>query len=154
MREFASVVHAVVRVHEGRIGIVELERLRSETAMTLVEVMVAIVILLVGVLGTVTMIDGANAATSKTKAREGATHLGRQIVEVARSVPYRDLTTAAVEAELAARPGLADSQPVTPGYQIVSRKFTYKATISVCSLDDSKDRLGIHDATVNMCPDT
>ncbi len=45
--------------------------------MTLIEVMVATMILLVGVLGTVTMIDGANATTSKTKAREGATHLGR-----------------------------------------------------------------------------
>lgn len=122
--------------------------------MTLIEVMVAIFILLVGILGTVTMIDGANATTSKTKAREGATHLGRQILEIARSVPYRNLTAAATEAELTARAGLADSEPGTPGYQIVSRKFTYDVAISVCSLDDPKDRLGIHDATITFCSDS
>ena len=43
----------------------------SESGFTLVEVMVAITLLLVGVLGTVTMIDGANAVTTRTKAREG-----------------------------------------------------------------------------------
>lgn len=128
--------------------------LGSESAMTLVEVMVAIVILLVGVLGTVTMIDHADATTSKTKAREGATHLGRQVLEIARSVPYRDLTPAAVEAELAARPGLADAKPTSPGYQIVSREFTYDVAITVCSLDDPKDRLGTHDATVTFCSDS
>ena len=122
--------------------------------MTLVEVMVAIMILLVGVLGTAAMIDGANAETSKTKAREGATHLARQILEVSRSVPYRNLTAAAVEAELAARPGLADSKPGSAGYQIASRNFTYDVAISACSLDDPKDRLGTHDATVTFCSDT
>jgi type II secretory pathway pseudopilin PulG len=130
------------------------QRLRVETGMTLVEVMVAIVILLVGVLGTVTMIDAANAGTSKTKAREGATHLGRQILEIARSVPYRDLTSAAVEAALTSRTGLADSQPGSPGYQIVSRKFTYDVTVGACSLDDPKDRLGVHDPTTTFCSDT
>lgn len=122
--------------------------------MTLIEVLVAIFVLLVGVLGTATMIDGANATTSKTKAREGATHLGRQIAEIGRSVPYRNLTAAAVEAELTTRPGLADSQPGSPGYQIISRKFTYDVAISVCSMDDPKDRLGPHDATVSFCADT
>ena len=41
-------------------------RIASQTGFTLIEVMVAITLLLVGVLGTVTMIDGANAVTSKT----------------------------------------------------------------------------------------
>ena len=122
--------------------------------MTLVEVMVAIAVLLVGVLGMVAMIDGANAATSKTKAREGATHLGRQILEISRSVPYRDLTSTAIEEQLAARPGLADAQPGSAGYQIVSRKFTYDVTIGVCSLDDPKDRLGTQEATVTFCSDS
>ena len=132
----------------------DLHVLRSETGMTLVEVMVAIVILLVGVLGTATLIDGANAETSNTKAREGATHLGRQILEISRSVPYRNLTAAAVQAELTARPGLADSEPGSSGYQIRSRRFTYDVAISVCSLDDPKDRVGAHDATVTFCSDS
>lgn len=122
--------------------------------MTLVEIMVALVILLVGVLGAVTMINGANAATSQTKAREGATHLGRQILEVARSVPYRNLTAAAIETELATRAGLADSKPSVAGYQITSRKFTYTVSITACSLDDPKDRVGPHDVAVTFCADT
>ena len=120
--------------------------------MTLIEVVVAITVLLVGVLGMVTMIDGANATTSKTKAREGATHLGRQILEISRSIPYRDLTSAAVEAELTSRPGLADAKPGSPGYQILSRKFTYDVAIGVCSLDDPKDRMGTHNVAVTFCP--
>src|SRR5918998_1293839 len=76
------------------------------------------------------------------------------LVEVPRPVPYGDLTTAAVEGALAARPGLADAKPGVDGHQIVSRKFTYDVAISACSLDDPKDRLGAHEATVTFCSDS
>ena len=46
-------------------------------------------ILLVGVLGVVTLVDGANAVTSKTKAREGGTAIARSVIEVSRSIRYR-----------------------------------------------------------------
>ena len=67
-------------------------RPEGERGFTLVEVMVAIMILLVGVLGVVSMVDGAKAVTSKTKAREGGTNVARSIIEVSRSIRYRDLT--------------------------------------------------------------
>ena len=69
--------------------------------------MVAIFILLVGVLGVVSMVDGANAVTSKTRAREGGTNIARSVIEVSRSVRYRDLTAQALLDELDSRPGLA-----------------------------------------------
>ena len=76
-------------------------RLRSdERGFTLIEVLVAIFLLLVGVLGVVAMIDGANAVTSKTKAREGANNVARSIVEVGRGVPYKNLTDSALFATL------------------------------------------------------
>lgn len=121
--------------------------------MTLVEVMVAIVILLVGVLGTVAMIDTSNAATSKTKAREGGTNVARSVVEVARGVPYRTLTAQSLLDELAKRPSLADSGGGSD-YTISSRGFDYDATVTVCSIDDPKDNLGSHDNTVSFCPDS
>jgi prepilin-type N-terminal cleavage/methylation domain-containing protein len=129
-------------------------RLHSgERGFTLIEVLVAIFILLVGVLGVVAMVDGANAVTSKTKAREGANNVARSIVEVGRAVPYKSLTDSALFAALASRPGLTDSS-VGPAYTIESRNFAYDVTLQVCSMDDPKDGLGAHDATIAFCPDS
>jgi prepilin-type N-terminal cleavage/methylation domain-containing protein len=125
----------------------------SQRGFTLVEVMVAIMILLVGVLGVVAMIDGANAVTSKTKAREGATNIARSIIEVSRSVRYRDLSTAELVTALGTRPGLADASP-TPGYTIRQRGISYRVNITVCSLDDPKDELGHMPTVVEICPDS
>ena len=130
-------------------------RTASENGFTLIEVMVAITLLLVGVLGTVTMIDGANAVTSKTKAREGATALARSVLEISRAVQYRELTGAEILVELQARPGLADARPATAGHQIASRNFVYTVTPSACSMDDAKDNLGSHDEpAVTFCTDS
>ena len=73
----------------------------------------------------VTMVDGANAVTSKTKAREGGTAIARSIIEVSRSIRYRDLSQTTLEAALDTRPALADSKPSTPGYTIQSRGIQY-----------------------------
>jgi prepilin-type N-terminal cleavage/methylation domain-containing protein len=129
-------------------------RIGSQSGFTLVEVMVAITLLLVGVLGTVTMIDGANAVTTETKAREGATALARSVLEISRGVQYRDLTGAEVLAQLATRPGLSDADPAT-GHQVESRNFVYTVTPSVCSMDDAKDGLGDHDEpAVSFCSES
>ena len=62
-------------------------------------------ILLVGVLGVVSMVNGANAVTSKTKAREGGTSIARSVIEVSRSIRYRDLTVTSLEDALDTPPG-------------------------------------------------
>ena len=116
--------------------------------------MVAIFVLLVGVLGVVSMVDGANAVTSKTKAREGGTNIARSVIEVSRSVRYRDLTAAALLDELDARPGLEDVDPSATNYVINARNLDYAATITVCSLDDPQDGLGNHNGPVAYCDDT
>ena len=48
------------------------------------------VVLLVGVLGTLTMIEGSLASTSRTTAREQATNLARDLVERSRQADYAD----------------------------------------------------------------
>jgi len=129
-------------------------RVQDQRGFTLVEVLVAIIILMVGILGVVTLVDGANAVTSKTRAREAGTNVARSVIEVSRSIRYRDLTNASLEDALLARPALTDAEPGLAGYQILSRGVTYTMTLTVCSLDDAKDDLGDHLAGVTFCADS
>jgi prepilin-type N-terminal cleavage/methylation domain-containing protein len=126
----------------------------SQAGFTLIEVLVAMMILLVGVLGVVTLVDGANAVTSKTKAREGGTAIARSAIEVSRSIRYRDLNQGTLEAALDTRPGLTDSKPSVTGYTIKSRGIEYEMTLTVCSLDDDKDDLGARPPGVLFCSDS
>jgi prepilin-type N-terminal cleavage/methylation domain-containing protein len=126
---------------------------RSQRGFSLIEVLVAITILLVGVLGVVAMVDGASAVSSRTKAREGSTNVARSIVEVGRSVPYRNLTGPELLEALNARPALSDALPAA-GYTVASRGFFYDVTLRVCSMDDPKDGLGLDDGTVEFCPES
>lgn len=126
---------------------------RSQSGFTLIEVLVTIVILMVGILGVVAMVDGANAITTKTKAREGANNVARSVVEVGRSVQYKNLSAAELYVALQARPALGDSSG-QPGHNIESRGFLYDVSLQVCSMDDPKDNLGAHDGTIEFCPDS
>jgi hypothetical protein len=111
-------------------------------------------ILLVGVLGVVTMVDGANAVSSKTKAREGGTAIARSVIEVSRSIRYRDLSESTLAAALETRPGLSDAKPSTPGYTFKSRGIYYELALTVCSLDDPKDDLGARPSGMIFCADS
>ena len=124
----------------------------DQRGFTIVEVMVAIAILLVGLLGTVAMIDGANGATSSTRGREGATNLARELVEASRSAPYGKLAQATIVAQLQAQPGLSDSNLTDSQWTIVRRGFVYTVTADVCTLDDAKDGAGPHGTGV-FCAD-
>lgn len=128
--------------------------LLGERGFTLVELLVAIFILLVGLLGVVAMIDRANAETSRTKSREGATSLGRTVVEISRGIPYDELDGVNVITTINAKPGLDDADAGTAGHQIDSRNFRYTVAVTTCSLDDPRDGLGEHEAPVTYCTDT
>jgi len=123
---------------------------RDEQGFTLVEVLVAATVLVVGVLALLMLLDTANAGTSVIRAREGATNLGRQVTEAARSVPYRTLTPQSIETELRAQPGLAHEGGGS-GWTIERRGFRYTLAASVCSVDDPADGVGPHDVGV-YCP--
>jgi type II secretory pathway pseudopilin PulG len=119
---------------------------------TLVEVLVAMTVLIVGVLGALALIDRANATTVTTRSREAAVNVARELVEAARSVPYQNLTPASVEAEIQALPGLADDG-APAGWTIRRRGFTFTVTATVCTFDDARDGGGNHDAG-NFCADS
>lgn len=131
-------------------------RTTSEDGFTLVEVIVASAILLVGVLGALSMLNVANGATSQTQAREAATNLAREAIEATRAVPYPNMTPAQLQAELIAQPGLGDSSPSTPAWTVVRRNVTFTMTARVCSVDDGtvpSDGFGDHTGG-SFCPES
>jgi prepilin-type N-terminal cleavage/methylation domain-containing protein len=126
--------------------------LAAREGFTLVEVLIAMAVLLIGVLGTLALIDRANATTTTTRSREAAVNVARELVEAARSVSFAKLTPAALEAEIAAQPGLADDgQPA--GWTIRRRSFTYTVSATVCTYDDARDGGGTHSAG-DFCADS
>lgn len=121
-------------------------RIGSQSGFTLIEVTLTMLILLVGLGGAVTMINGANAITVKTKQREAATNLQREVLEGARAVPYVQLTSNGLRSALQSAPALADSMPSTTAWTVQRRNATYTVDATVCSVDDALDGLGDHSA--------
>src|SRR4051812_15902096 len=115
----------------------------DERGFTLVEVMAAILILLVGVLGTVALIDGANAGTTTASDRVGAANLARELVEGARASDYAKLDNSTVVSELRKQPALTGVS--SGGWKITRRGVDYTVTATACTYDDAKD--GVLNAT-------
>lgn len=127
-------------------------RLRAQRGFTLLELVAASAVLLVGVLGTMTMVDGASRTTQKNAAREAATTLSRELVDVLRALPYQQVTSDALPAALQTRPELADSSPAA-GWTIGRRGRTFAVSVSACAIDDPKDGIGSHNVAVAFCPE-
>jgi prepilin-type N-terminal cleavage/methylation domain-containing protein len=129
------------------------KRLRDERGFTLIEVLVAAFILTVGVLATLTLIDGANRATAATQSREAGVNLARELVEAARGVSYDQLNDTAIDGQLQAVPGLQDSA-LGGAYQIRRRGVDYTVDASVCIMDDAKDGGGSRPSGLSFCADS
>lgn len=112
---------------------------RADAGFTLIEMLVAMVVLLVGVLGTATMALAALQTGAESRNREAATNLARELVEAARSVPYGSLLTSTASGTMQSMGGLADASTADPGWQIERRGVTFTATVDACVYDDPKD---------------
>jgi Tfp pilus assembly protein PilV len=115
---------------------------------TIVEVLVGILILVSGLLGAVTLINGANATSLNNNLRETANNLSREVVESTNAVSYTSITNAGLVPALQAQPGLADGSTAA-GWQIVRKSFTFTVTATACRVDDSVDGLGSHPSSAD-----
>lgn len=130
------------------------QRAQDEQGFTLVEVLVATLLIVVGLFGTLAMLDGANATTTSTKAREQGVALQRELIEGARSIPYDQLTPTSIASRVKAMPNLGDSDLTRPGWTIVRRGVTYTVTLGVCSVDDPADGIGTADPALTCASGT
>jgi type II secretory pathway pseudopilin PulG len=117
-------------------------RPRGEGGFTIIEVVVAMLMLVVGVLGMLVMIEGGLSSTSRTTAREQGTNLARELVERSREVRYATMTTSGAPAALAA---VLPENPVVSGssFTVRRRNIAYAVTVEACSIDDPSDGTGV-----------
>lgn len=123
-----------------------------EDGFTIIEVMVAAFVLLVGVLGTLTLIDTAMRQGKTSRNREAATNVSREIVEAARELDYDTLLTSTATAKFQALGGLADDDGSAAGWQINRRGTTFTVTVGACIYDDPKDGSFAQNTGANYCP--
>lgn len=121
--------------------------LRSQEGFSLIELMAAALVLVVGMLGTLTLVSGANKRIVENRAREAATNLAREVAEGARAVPYPDVTPASIAEYIMLQPGLADSSSAA-GWQVERRDMLFTITVDSCIMDETSDGIGDHTATV------
>lgn len=125
--------------------------------MTIIEVMVAMVVLLVGVLGTVSLVETGMQSTGRTAAREQGTNLARDLVERSRQASYTNVTMGLAPATLRATLPASDNATALSGasnatFQVTRRNVTYTVTVFACSIDDPTDGAGLGDATFCAVP--
>ena len=125
---------------------------RGEAGFSIIEVLVAALVLVIGITGTVGLLASANSSTVAASSTEGATNLAREITEKVRRLPFSDLTPAALNGRLQALPALASTSG-GPAWTVTRRSTTYTIVTDVCSVDDPKDGLGSH-AGATFCSDT
>jgi prepilin-type N-terminal cleavage/methylation domain-containing protein len=119
---------------------------RSEDGFTIIEVMVATVILLVGLMGVLGIVIQADGVSTSNRAREQGVALQREIIEDARAIPYDQLSQSTIVGKLQGQPGLSDSTSGSSGWTVQRRNITYTVAVGTCAVDDSSDGTGPHES--------
>lgn len=126
-------------------------RLASADGFTLVETLVASVVLIVGLMGSFLLLDISNRTSGAVRERAAGVNLAREISEDSRSIPFAQLAPSTIVEQLQAMPGLANAG--SGSTWLINRSgFTYTVTATECSIDLPSDGYGVHDTT--FCSDS
>jgi prepilin-type N-terminal cleavage/methylation domain-containing protein len=128
-------------------------RMQRDDGFTLVELVIAMAVILVAVLGTLTLLDRANAQTSDSKSRQTANGLIRDIVETAQGVRYNQLTSSGIKTELQSN-GFSDDVPASSTWEVSRNGITFKLDVTACIVDDPNDGLASHASGAGYCADS
>src|SRR4051794_11293007 len=117
-----------------------------EHGFTIVEVMVAAAVLLIGMMGVLGVLVKSDSVSWSNRAREQGVALQRELVEAARGVPYDQLVQTSIVSKLQAQSGLGDSTLGSGGWTVRRRGITYTIAVGTCSVDDPSDGNGPHES--------
>ena len=117
---------------------------RSEDGFTLIECLVAAVIVGVGLMSTFTLVDASSKTQAGGRAREGANNIARTFLENVRTSAYSAVNDSYLTSTLQSTPGWVSTSGMSA--VVRQRKIDYTVAVSVCSIDDPKDNLGAADA--------
>ena len=127
--------------------------IRRPDGFTLVEVVVAMAVVLVGVLGTLALIDRASAQTSGAKTRQTANALLRDVAETTQGVRYTQLSQATIETVLQTS-GFPDADQSNAVWEVERNGIIFKLAATACIVDDPSDGRSTHAAGAGFCPDS
>lgn len=112
-----------------------LRRGRSQEGFTIIETLVAAVVITVGLLTAFMMLSVAVHSSAAVRAREGAVGLARQITEDAREIPFSQISSSTLTSTLQGFPGLANTSSGS-SWQVTRNNVTYTVSVSECQIDD------------------
>lgn len=145
-----------------------LRQVRGQGGFTLVEVLIAMVVILIAVLGMVVLLDRASAGSSESKVRAQGTNIVRHLLETAQGLSYTSITTTAQLQSAMQSNGFPDWDPsTTTTWDLCSSAVgsvksgstacsgtVFTVTANECSVDDTHDGSGPHPASSNFCADS
>lgn len=114
----------------------------GQDGFTIIEVMVAMIVLTIGVLGTFVLLEGSLTSTRATTQREQGTNLARELIERSRQLPYASTAYDVAPAQI--RATLPDAGVLNgSSFTVVRRGTTYTVSLETCSIDDASDGVGV-----------
>ncbi|MEA2368658.1 MAG: hypothetical protein QOH38_1376 [Thermoleophilaceae bacterium] len=129
-------------------------QISGSAGFTLIEVMMAIGVILVAVLGMVTLMERASSQSGTAKMRQTANNVLRDLLDAGQGLPYSQITSSTIVSALQTR-GFADDVPSTPATWDIKRNgVTFSVTAAVCTVDDPSDGKATHPAASNFCTDS
>jgi prepilin-type N-terminal cleavage/methylation domain-containing protein len=142
------------------------DRACAQHGFTLIEVLVAAMVLVVGLLAMLGMLVVANKTTQTNRVRQQATNVAREAIENVRALSYTQLATpTSIAAALV--PQMTPGATLSGSTLTVTRSaatggggtsgYSFNVTFTTCSLDDPADGYGDHSSGPasggSWCPD-
>jgi hypothetical protein len=125
--------------------------LHQQAGFALMEILISILILLIAASATLSLISTSNANLSRTRAREAAVNLSRELLEKAHDIPYAQVGEpnwfgTSLEGTSGQTGSISSGGGSNTRATFTRRGTDYTVAVSTCAVDDAADGFGAHPA--------